>query len=405
MKLLWLYLSAYLLLPIVGESILWITNTKIYAGSSSLSLIVDNIIFVIVLIFTAFFIYSYKRPLIMKKRFYDYNFVNTSLNKSIIVLIFIFIFIFIFSGYKFLFVGIDRGEIRSSLGALGPMFTLVLTYMPIAIIIYNSVLYIHLDLETQRRLRKKLIFIYIMLILVGIVSGYKAVAISLMVPGFIVLFFNKFNLKKMLLFGIFVISILTLFTSLVRHIGLGEAFFFLIHRLTVMTAYGTIGVWNHFPNGASLNDVFINYIGMFGTKMASFLLGISPHEPEFLKTNLSRLVTYVAYPATQRALDNSVNVTVTNFGHALYIFGRYAYHLYAVIMGVIIGAVIRQIYNSILKGNALLGSLIGTYFFAVIIPSINSGGIFMLFSIPVLVYMLLIYLFMKYIIQGELVVF
>ena len=171
-----------------------------------------------------------------------------------------------------------------------------------------------------------------------------------------------------------------------------------------MTAYGTIGVWNHFPDAASFSDILINYIGIFGAKISSMLLGIPQDDPEFLKTNLSRLITYMVYPATREALDNSVNVTVTNFGHALYLFGRNFYFIYAIIMGTVIGLLLRQFKKYVLEGYPFSASLIGLYIFAVVIPSINSGGVFQLISIPVLIYLLFTYFIVKYLIQGKIYV-
>lgn len=400
MKLLWLYLFAYLFLPIIGESYLWITNTHISAGNSSLDLIIHNIIFVVILVTSAYFVQVYKRPFFYIKRSFNYKYANRIFIKSIVVLTILFMIIFILGGYNILFGGLDRGQVRSGLGVFGPIYTLALSYLPIAIILYTSTVYLHLNLQEKKYLKNKLIIIYSFAILLGIISGYKSVAAQILIPGFVVLYFNRFNIIKLIFFLLIMTVLLIFFTAIVRHIGIADAFNFFIYRITTMTAYGVIAVWNHFPQPASFSDVFMNFLGMFGEKISSLLLGLSPHDPEFLKTNLSRLITYMVYPDTKRALANSVNVTVTNFGHALYICGTYFYHLYALLMGVIIGIIIRLFKNSVIEGNTLYASLIGLYFFAVIIPSINSGGIFMLFSIPVFIYFVLSYFILKYFIQG-----
>ncbi len=404
MKLLWVYLMSFFILPIIGEIILWRSNIHLSAGDSSLLLIIHNTIFVFIILSFVFIIQMYKPILIIKKRNFNYIFAKRVFIHSIIVLTILLIIIFILGGYNIFYGILDRGAIRTSLGILGPLYTLALSYIPVAVIVYVSVVYIHSNKKQQKYLRKKLILIYSFAILLGILSGYKAVAVTLMIPGFVVIYFKGFSIKKLILFFIITIIILVLFTAFVRHIGTSSAFDFFIYRITTMTAYGTIGVWNCFPESASFSDIFINFLGIFGEKISSLLLNISPHEPEFLKTNLSRLITYMVYPDTERALKGSVNITVTNFGHALYICGRQLYYFYAMIMGIIIGLLVRRLKSYISKGYPFHAALTSLYFFSVVIPSINSGGIFMLISFPILVYFILSYLILRYIIQGRIYV-
>lgn len=396
MKLLWLYLFAYLILPIVGELSIYTTGLHISAGIVTLNLIIHNIIFVTIIILVAYLIQNYKSVKISAiSIIFDYNYANKVFKSSIKLLLLFSFIIFILGGYKILLGLANRGEIRISLGIFGPLYTLVLSYLPVVIIIYCSVIYIHLSKKTQKKLKKKLILIYSFAIILGILSGYKAVAVSLMIPGFTALYINNFNIVKIFIFMFLGIIILTLFTAFVRHEDIIDSFYFLIYRMTTMSAYGAIGVWNVFPHGVSVSDGFMNFIGMLGQKLSSLILGMSPHNPEFLKTDLSRLITYKVYPNINGALSGSVNVTVTNFGHAIYLLGRTLYIFYALIVGLIIGLVIRAYKKYIVKGYPLKASLVGLYFFAVIIPSINSGGLFKLFSLPVLVYFLLAYLTIK----------
>ncbi len=402
MRLLWMYLSAFLILPIIGEYVVLVTNKELTAGSVSIDLILHNTIFVVVLLITAFFMQNYKSTKNKITEIFNYQYAKNIFRRSIILLVIITLIIFILGGYQIIFGLADRGSLRITLGIFGPLYTVVLKYLPIAIFVFVSVVYIHLNKQNKKIFQKKLIFIYSFAIIIGFLSGYKAVAVMLVIPGLTVLYFNNFSIAKIFLFIFSAIVLLTLFTSSVREVGIQEAFMFLVHRATVMTAYGTIGVWNEASNGISLADGFINFLGAFGQTLSSYLLGIPSNDPEFLKTNLSRLITYKIYPDTERALSGAVNVTVTNFGHALYILGKNLYVYYAFIMGIIIGLIIRLYKKYIIKGYPLKASLIALYFFAVILPSINSGGIFMLFSLPVFIYFVLIYFVLKYLIRGDL---
>ena len=399
MRLLWLYLGAFLFLPIIGESVLYLTGLKISAGRVTIDLILNNIIFVVIMIMVALFISNYKVISHQKKEYFSYAYTNKIIVKIIILLFFISLFIFIVSGYNFLFLSEARGDIRVSLGIIGPFYTVFLNYIPVLLVTYASVLYTYTD--KKRKLYKKLIIIFLLIVLIGIFSGYKAVAISLMIPGFVVLYFNNFNLKRLFIFILFSLIVLTLFTALVRDMPVIQSFSFLIYRLTTMTAYGTIGAWNEFNDIISLNDLLINSASLLGNKLASYVLAISQHDVEFLKTSLSRLVTYLVYPNTKGALSGTVNITVTNFGDAIYLFGKKLYIFYALFMGLIIGLTIRCFKIYMQKKLPLKTSMMAVYFFSVIIPSINSGGIFTLFSLVVIVNLIITYTIGRYIIQKK----
>jgi oligosaccharide repeat unit polymerase len=399
MRLLWLYLGAFLLLPIIGEFVIYLTGLEISAGRVTFDLILNNIIFVIVLIVTVLFISNYKIGRHYIKKVYAYKDTNKIIVKIIILLFFIVLFIFIVSGYKFLFLSEARGDIRISLGFIGPFYTLFLNYIPVLLVTYATILYTYSDKKSK--LYKKIIIVFLLLILIGIFSGYKAVAISLMIPGFVVLYFNNFNIKRMFILILFSLILLILFTALVRKMPIIESFSFLIYRLTTMTAYGTVGVWNEFNHAISLNDLLINSASLLGNKMASYILAISQHDIEFLKTSLSRLVTYLVYPDTEGALNGTVNVTVTNFGDAIYLFGKKLYIFYALFVGFIIGITIRYFKIYMQKQLPLKTSMMSVYFFSVIIPSINSGGIFGLFSLVVIINLIITYIIGRYIIQKK----
>jgi len=393
MILLWLYILAYLVLPIIGEIVIYITKENIYAGNVSISLIYDHSIFVILLVITAWTIQSYKNN--------NYNnqvfFVNNKryiFNNAITYLLFVALLMFLTSGYKFLVLGIDRGHIRISLGILGPIYTLFLSYITVAVLIYTTVIYAKLPNFEKKNNRKKMLIIFLFIIVISVFSGYKSTVASLLMPVLIVLYFNNLSFKKFILIIITIVLLLVLFTSLVRNTDFFTAFSFLIHRLTTMTAYGTIGVWNIFNEGTSLHDIWVNFLGIYGKNISSSLLSMEPNSVEFLKTNLSRLVTYYSYPDTQGALSGTVNVTVTCFGHAIYILGKKLYFIYAIILGIILGVLLRLFRNYVNKADGFRASLVGVWIFSVMLPIFNSGSIFMLFSLYNLIYFILTLLFM-----------
>lgn len=401
MKLLWIYLLAFLLLPAIGEIIVYSNDIILgEVGTVSIELILYHLIFVFIVIIATYFTSQYKRDSIIIKDEYSQKELENIFFKSIVLMFILTIVLFLMSGYKIIYGLEDRGEIRVNLGVLGPIHTMILSYWPVSILTYTSVLYYHSSKEIQGILRKRLILLYLFPFFIGFLSGYKAVSISLLVPGLVILYLKSFNFFKLLIFSLITIFILTLFTVFVMDYSIYESFNFIIHRATVMSAYGTIGFWNTLGNiSASSSDLFADFMGSFGETIANSLLGFELHSKESLKINLSNLVTYLVYPATDRALAGSVNVTVTAFAHSIYIMGKELFVFYALIMGTIIGLTIKNIKKCITLNMPIKTSLYSLYFFYSIIPALNSGSIYMLFNLPMFVYLTITYFFIVYFIK------
>lgn len=397
MKLLWLYLGAFLCLPIFGELGIYSFGITIEPGTVDIQLIISNIIFILIFMMSAYFTLVFRSKHIVTNHYNCYSYTNNIMNNSILLLVLINIFVFIFSGYDFLFNHIQRGQIRIHLGVVGPIYTVLISYVPVAIVIYISIIY--KNTIKKEKLRRKIIFIYGLIFLLGVFTGYKSTSLTLLIPGIIVLYLNDFNIKKMLIFIILSFFILALLTSLVRDMPVDKAFYFVLYRLTTMTAYGTVGVWNEFNSHVSINDFMIYISHILGNKLSSSVLNLPTDSVEFLKSQLSRLVTYLVYPNTQGALNDSVNVTVTNFGDSIYLLGKKLFIFYALIVGILTGYIIRNFKRNIIQNHPLKASLFGAYFFSAILPSINSAGLTILISLVTFTNIIIVYTllyFLKY---------
>lgn len=393
MILLWLYLLSFMVFPIVGEFIIWYGNMQLQAGNIDFSLIINNIIFTVIIILIAYGIqkYKFKENFIYYK--FNYFFVKKVFTRSIILLSFFILIVFTLSGWKILLHLADRGEIRASLGILGPFYTWIILFIIPGIIIFNSIIYIHLEEKLKKRFKYNLFFLYFLAIISGILTGYKATFIIIVIGGIIVLTYHKLPLKKSILLGLFSILALDLTTSFFQEIDIITAMNFLLYRLTIMTVYGTIGVWNNYPNGITIDDFLLNSLGVFGNKISSILLSEeSTSSITFLKTNLALLISYETYPDTTKVLSGEVNVTVTNFGESIYLFGKELYIIYALVSGLIVGIVIRKFKEYVLHGVPIKATLLGVYLFSVIIPWFNSACIWNLISLPTIIGLLNTYI-------------
>jgi hypothetical protein len=399
MRLLWLYLLSFLTFPIIGEFIVWYKGLTIEAGNVNLSLIINNVIFIAILVIIAYIIqkYRFKKKIVAPK--FDYFFTKKIINRSVLVLILATFIVFALVGWKILFHIANRGEIRVSLGMFGPFYAWILLYLTPAILILNSIIYLRVDDDIKKRLKNELFLLYFLAILIGILTGYKATFVLITIGGIVVLTYDSLSLKRLLLLCSVIMIGLIFTTILVQGVNVLSAVNFLIYRATVMTSYGTIATWNIYPYGAPFDERLFNFLSIFGNKMASLISGYPINSVEFLKINLARLITYMRYPDISGAIRGTVNVTVTNFGEAVYFFGRQLYFIYAVMAGLIVGVIIRKFRKSIMYRLPFKGTLLGVYLFSVIIPWINSASIWNLIGLPTIIWLFGIYIVLYLIIK------
>jgi len=260
MKLLWLYFSSFLIFPIIGEFAIWYSGASIEAGNVDISLIINNMIFVLVIVIIAYSIQRYKvrkKPVHSK---FDSFFAKRIINRSAIVLILAVAIVFALAGHKILFRIADRGEIRTTLGFFGIIYPWIISYLTPSILILNSIIYIHSNGKVKKQLKNKLFFLYFLAIVIGILTGYKAAFVLIIMGGIVVLSYDKLSLKRLLLICSCIVIGLVYTTSFVRQVDIFTAFNFIIYRSTIMTAYGTTGVWNIFPNGAPFSDLLLYFL-------------------------------------------------------------------------------------------------------------------------------------------------
>ncbi|MDP0459931.1 hypothetical protein Q7Y60_00820 [Glaesserella parasuis] len=387
MSLLLLIIGAYLYLPVIGEFYLWYTDNKIPAGNVTLELFFHNLIYssityVIVLVY-----YSYTRKFYNKIGFSENIRDGVTLRKILILMTIFFSFVFYFAGYDYFFRGINRGEIRVGLGIMGFLYTWLFVYAVPLLLYFATIIYF----SNKKISKLTLGYIYIIACASAISTGYKYTIIYSFIPVLLILTFNKNIVKILLLISPITLIVLTTTTKMVMGYDYETAFGFLMHRITVMTAFGSIGVWNHYPDGADFSESIHLLYSLFGGHLNSILFEIDFNSLDALNTNLSRKITYMVYPAWENALSGVTNVTVTNFGEAIYLFGSF-YWIYALACGLILGAGIHFIMKNLHKGNRIKSGMWLIYFIAVFLSWLNSTTIFSLISIPVLIYLLMSYL-------------
>lgn len=397
MQIFFLALFAYLYLPIIGIFYLLVTNESVVAGEVTWSLLYNNLIFSSIVFFPILFIYSaYKKK-------YIYNIYKRDNDRRTIMRILLMVsitcvLVFYFSGYDYLIRGKSRGEIRVSFGVFGFFYKWLIIYVIPLLMFLTAVIS---SANTFIEERKIIYLIYFIGALSALFTGYKYVVVFSFLPVFFVYFYNKSIIKAVFYIVPIVLIILTFTTKMVMsYDNYGKAFDFLIHRMTVMSAFGTIGVYNYFSDGVSLSESIKLTSNIFGNQINQFIFGIDFNSYAALDGNLPRKITFLVYPAWETALSGTSNVTVTNFGEAVYILGHY-YWLYAIFAVFLVSYVIKRLAYHLSQNNIILASMFMIYLFSVILNWFNSSSVFTLISMPVFIYMALSYMMLYFIFKVK----
>lgn len=406
MRVLWLYLLAFMLCPIFGEIWIWHGRLTITAttGDVELALIISHVLYVFIAVAIAYAIQRYNSKKELPSPKFNLPFALRTVNRSIMLLGLVLVIIYMISGHAILHRIAGRGEVRASMmqGFFGIIYKWLTLYLPPGALIVNSIIYRRCNHKAQRRLRAKLLLLYCLAIFIGMLTGYKATFLIMIMGGIAVLTHKRLTLRRLLLLILTLAFGLVGTTMFVQNMDMIPSVYFLIHRMTAMSAYGVVAVWNVFSDGVSFDNLILYALTVFGNRLASLISGYSVNSVDFLPINPSRLITYMVYPNPAEAVMGTVNVTITNFGEAVYIFGRKLFFIHAVIAGLILGITIRAFRKNIMQGNIMKGMLWGVYFFSVVIPWVNGGNTWSLMGVPTIVWLLSTYIVIGLVIKAKL---
>lgn len=396
MQIIFLIIIAYLFLPIIGQIYLYTTGENIVAGTVFLEFIIKNIIF-------ASIISAIIGMTLFKLRDNRIRFISSkkdkrSLRRISIIITMLAVLVFYFSGYDYLFKGSYRGDIRVSFGAFGFLYKWITIYAVPALMFLGAVIYCS-DKSTTNK--KYLWYIFIMGALSAIFTGYKYVIVFTFIPVFFVFLYNKNILKIVLYLTPVVLGLLTITTKMVMsYETYSQAFQFLLHRMTVMSAFGTVGVYNTYPNGAELSESIKLAYSLFGNNINEILFGIDSNTVDVLDVNLARKITYLVYPAWEAALSGTTNLTITNFGDAIYILGSF-YFLYAFFAGFFVSFLMSKLSFYLNNGDIFKSTMFLAYILGAVLSWFNSTSIFILLSFPVFVYLILTFTMIYFIFKVK----
>lgn len=316
---------------------------------------------------------------------YGYNFKKVSNITILLLLIVIFINLFIFGNYKILLGEIGRGEFRTTLHA-GFIYIILSFYIPGTLIAINTFIYSSLPKIERKKNIFKLILVFILSMTVGFLTGFKSTAIFIAIMGLIGL--DSILKLKNLLFIVIVLIIVMAISGYVfmNFDNFSQVFFYLFKRATAIAVDGTVGVYNNFPNGGDESYMIILY--NFGNKLASAITGYKTNSLEYLKIDLGRHIAYITYPAQLKseALSGAFNLTITNFGEAIYLLGKTYFPIYSFFIGLFIVSLL-DLYQ---KSKLPLKITLTVYFITSVV--IGGGRVTNIFAITTMVDLFIVYI-------------
>ncbi|RLQ15604.1 hypothetical protein [Vibrio sp. SBT000027] len=393
MKVLFGFILLYLWLPFVGLFNFSQHQINLY-GDIDNYIKVSNFIHIVIVLSVCCFIAFWKVRQVefQPESFYSDFKVKWLYTQSMGIILFCICVMLIFGAGAVLNGEIGRGELRANLGPFGFFYNFVTMFLPAGIISLCSAIYL---LSTRSRfLRNRLILVYIMTISVGMLTGFKYTALLISSAGLIqlspVLKFRYLVFVGTCFFGLMLVS-----ASYFMSLDMDVALSYLLARATSVSSEGTVAVWNIFPYGG--DDAWMALLYAFGNKLSSLLTGYPVNSVDFLQINITRLMGYLTYPKPEEALSGAFNLTVTNFGEGVYYFGRYFYFVFSLITGTVLGVAVRYLRKSFSTDSLITNTMLLTYISIVMLPWLMGGAIGNLFGIPTIVYMSLLYFFLKFV--------
>ncbi len=300
---------------------------------------------------------------------------------------------FILGGIQ-IFSGVDRGVVRTTLGMWGWLLTFNTLYGVPGLCALATVYYCYFS-NKSKRIKYLFYQIIFITLCIALMTGGKA-NIVLICFAPLLQYAPQLKMKQLflfLLFGLIAIPIVGMFQM---NMSFLQSISYNIYRATSLAAYGTMCVWDFWPNGAE--DPYLTLWGVFGTKLTSLFTGTDVNSIEFLDYSMARKITYLYY-SMDKALTGTANLTITSFGEAVFWFGRKWYFVLSLFMGMILYHLSVSVFKTRSYTTIKLNILFTVYFTTVFLGWLNSASVASLFGMTTLVYMFLLNIVLRFVLR------
>jgi len=310
-----------------------------------------------------------------------------------ILLIISFIIVwFVFGGINVVLGVIDKAQFRTGLGPFGAVLYLLVKSIVPTLLAYYSCLII----ASKGRFRLYFLCFFASLLAIGL--GFKALAITIVLPSFFIIF-RKIGLFKAILFT-FLGTLFLFFTALIfskSGSAINDVAIFLVERATVIQGDVAWFVWGRSEAELEEFSVGKTLIPFVGENIFGKLSDIT-HENynEWINYHFAqRLTRFVGYP--DAAISYGFTVTGSVFSTAVIVFGKQFFWLYSFFTGIVTMYFYKLLIALIETKRYKLASVISSYLAFSILGWINSGEIIKLIHISSIFYLVFSYFILLYI--------
>ncbi|RNL81624.1 hypothetical protein ED312_18620 [Sinomicrobium pectinilyticum] len=385
----YLYLLAALLLPFIG---------LFYIEGGALGGYPNNSTYPYMLYLFSFFLgyrVFIKRAIKVKKgefvntmRVPAKNFNSVRLKKRILFGLFVLLFIslFAFNGIDVLMGSMSKGEFRSQMGYFGFIMAIPTKYIFPAL--FTRLCCVYYVNKTQGLKRLKLDWFFytccLFVVIFGFTFGDKTMAITMLLCGLIVLFWQRTRISHVFFFGLFslVILILTgyLFDDFLKGRSIEGVLDYIEVRAFALSGESSWKVWDLYIHDRVNFDYFSTLLGVLGSGLIYFLLGISKYSVIAYKFNFGTAVTALLYPGAIDLINSGLwNITPTAYVEGLLAGGIIGIIIFGIFGGIVFAHIYRKISKGFYTKNYAKVSIFVVYFVNAYSAWLMSGGITTLF--------------------------
>jgi hypothetical protein len=312
---------------------------------------------------------------------------------------FALIFIFAMGGYQTILGMVGKGEFRTSIGFVGSTIS---KWLAPAVFAYLCALKLQVNKfdPVARKVNWLLWANGILVFMIGVSWGFKTMAISMLLPGLIILTWNSnfVPLIKIILFSVVTIFALFWLFDSAEDTTSSIALELLWERLTILQGDVPWYLWEKYIQG-SLNYDYLTTVSVaIGDTTWSALTGINEQQhPElWVLSHFGYLITYATGYSVEGILGGH-NVTGTAFSEGLIAGGALGGYGFGILAGCIIGLTYNGLRKSIKNKQSINTALWSCYSVFCVFSWIASGGIVVLFHIAIIANILLAWLCLKFI--------
>lgn len=338
----------------------------------------------------------------IKLRNYFLKIHNESTLKIVISLvIFSFIILFFFGGYKTIVGAVNKGEFRSKeIGVLGLGFMafLISKFLAPSLLCYLTLIY-----KYQKVNKILLFFSYFIVSMIGFSWGFKSFAIVILLPAFIILFYES-RIKESLKLAFFSFPII-LFSALYYDKELLELYGInpiqlILLRMTVIEGDAYWTIFGKVLNG-EVKPLYIDYFKYFlsglGNKIVYFF-GLDISNP-YIKIEyfLTSYINYLTHGDIHHATSGEHNVTATFVSEGLLFLGTTGIYFFSAFAGVLTGLNLKLVKKSILTKKWKIASISCTSYVMLTWSWLKGGDLTTIFHISNLLGIIMTYYLLLFI--------